>query len=318
VLRLFVAFLALGSSAFAAERALRAQGDPAPGLTIDAGQPIFDLAGLRHGDRADRCVTLTNEGPGEARSAVLGRAESGDLAPLLRVAITRGCDDDPTLLWSGRLDQLDTAPDPEPWPERTRRRYGIAVEVTGEDAEIQGRRAVHEFAFGAEASGAPAPSAPSAPAPSEPPRAAEPVEARAPSTTCTTIAFANTKGGRRKHPVLIKYHRISGRIQAKLILRIYGAIGQQRLVLVTGLRIGRDEVLMGRRWGRVSYRVANGAAVTSRKRPFRVRIAPGVLKPGRNVVRVTTVPKRGKAVRARYVLNIEAAARGERTECRIG
>ncbi|HEX2084930.1 MAG TPA: hypothetical protein VHF89_04555, partial [Solirubrobacteraceae bacterium] len=98
------------------------------------------------------------------------------------------------------------------------------------------------------------------------------------------------------------------------ILRIYGALGQQRLVLVTGLRVGRD-VLMGRRWGSVSYRVGDGAAVTSRKRPFRVRIAPGALKPGRNVVRVRVVPKRGPAVEARYVLNIAA---GPRSECEIG
>lgn len=116
--------------------------------------------------------------------------------------------------------------------------------------------------------------------------------------------------------MLIKYHRISGRVRAKLILRVFGAPGRQRLVLVTGLRVGRTEVLMGRRWGRVTYRVSAGARVTSRTRPFRVRIAPGVLKPGRNVVRVTTVPKRGKAVRARYVLTI--VARGEKTACTIG
>ncbi|HEX8086511.1 MAG TPA: hypothetical protein VF529_19645 [Solirubrobacteraceae bacterium] len=313
-LAIVAAGASLTSAAFAADRALRATDTPAPGLTIDAGEPIFALEGLRHGDRAERCVTLRNEGPGDARATISGREEDGDLAPLLRASITRGCDD-PTLLWSGTLDRFGTVADEEPWPQGAARRYGLAVEVAGEDDEIAGRHAVHEFAFAAETAegrGGGETTAPPA------------VEERAPSAsppppaTCTTISFAKTKGGRRKHPVLIKYHRISGRVQAKLILRIYGAIGQQRLVLVTGLRIGRVQVLMGRRWGRVTYRVAAGAPVTSRTRPFRVRIAPGVLKPGRNVVRVATIRKRGKPVRARYVLNIAAAARGEKVECRIG
>ena len=113
--------------------------------------------------------------------------------------------------------------------------------------------------------------------------------------------------------MLIKRHRVDSRVSAKLILRIYGAPGRQRLVLVTGLRVGR-EVLPGRRFGSVAYRVGGGAAVTSRKRPFRVRIAPGALKPGRNVVRVTVVPHGGRPVRARYVLSIA----GEGRTCEIG
>ena len=110
---------------------------------------------------------------------------------------------------------------------------------------------------------------------------------------------------------------MSRRVRAKLILRIFGAVGQQRLVLVTGLRIAGDEILMDRRWGSVSYRVGSGATISSTKRPFRVRIAPGALQPGRNVVRVTTVPRRGKPVRARYVLRIQAPTR-ETKACVIG
>ena len=85
-------------------------------------------------------------------------------------------------------------------------------------------------------------------------------------------------------------------------------------MLVTGLRIGRDVVVMGQNWGKVAYRVGAGAAIVSTKRPYRVRIAPGVLKPGRNVVRVTTTPRRGRPVNAKYVLNIEGAA----SACVIG
>jgi hypothetical protein len=298
----------LGSTAYAAERALRDDAPaPRPAIRIDAGRPLFALAGLRHGDRATRCVTLTNEGPGEARAAVAGRSEGGELQRFLRVAITRGCDGG-TLLWSGRLDALGTAADPEAWPANGQRRYGIAIEVAGTDDEIQGLRATQEFAFTAEGD-APPPPAPELPreeARSEGP----PAPPAAPA--CRTITFA--PAGRKRRPVLVKRHRVDARVHAKLILRIYGAPGQQRLVLVTGLRIGRDAVVMGSDWGSVSYRVRDGAAIVSRRRPYRVRIAPGVLQPGRNVIRVTTKPKRGAAVRAKYVLNIEGAA----SACVIG
>ena len=59
-----------------------------------------------------------------------------------------------------------------------------------------------------------------------------------------------------------------------------------------------------------------GARIPSGKRPFRVRIAPGMLQPGSNVVRVMTVPRHGKPVHARYVLRIRAAR--ETKACRIG
>ncbi|HEV3002745.1 MAG TPA: hypothetical protein VGW75_18555 [Solirubrobacteraceae bacterium] len=282
--------------------------EPLPVLSVDSGRPLFALRGLRHGDRAVRCVGLTNEGPGEAFGSVLGRSEGGDLGRSLRLAVTRGCDGG-TVLFSGRLDEFERARDDEPWPAGARRTYGLAVEVVGSDEEVQGRRAGHEFAFASERpEGDPAPAPAAGGASSEqPPAAAQPA--------CTSIAFAPS-GGRRRRPVLIKRHRVDARVTAKLILRIYGAPGAQRLVLVTGLRVGRT-VLMGRDWGRVSYRVAGGAAVTSTRRPFRVRIAPGALRPGRNVVRVTVVPRHGRAVRARYVLRIAAPPIGG-TSCVIG
>ena len=311
---LLVAAASLGSGALAAERAVRATEvpTPPPALSIDAGRPLFSLSGLRHGDRAERCVTLANDGPGTARPALTGRAEEGDLAPSLAVAVTRDCGD-PTVLWSGRLDALATVADPEPLAAGATRRYGIAVEVAGTDDEVEGRRAVHEFGFGAERAEEPGGGV----APGDGTGAA--VVGRADSARgCETISFGPRRAGRRRNRVLVKYHRIRGRVLAKLIVRIYGAPGSQRLVLVTGLRIGRRKVLMGRRWGRVTYRVGRGARVTSRTRPYRVRIAPGVLRPGRNVVRVVTAPRRGKRVRARYVLRIVGAPAGEGTACRIG
>lgn len=298
-----LALAALSTGAFAAERALRAGAEaPAPGLTIDAGSPLFRLEGLRHGDRAERCVAVTNQGPGEARGTIAGRTEGGELARFLRVAVTRGCGGG-TLLWSGRLDELGSVGDAEAWPAKGQRRYGLAIEVAGSDDEIQGRRAVQEFAFTAEGD---------EPAPEPPVAEQAPSEDPAPAPVCRTITFAPS--GTRRRPVLIKRHRVDARVNAKLILRIFGRPGQQRLVLVTGLRIGRDAVVMGRNWGRVAYRVGEGAAIVSRRRPYRVRIAPGVLKPGRNVVRVTTTPRRGKPVDARYVLTIEGAA----SACVIG
>ncbi|HEV2812730.1 MAG TPA: hypothetical protein VGW10_05695 [Solirubrobacteraceae bacterium] len=314
ILLTLAAVAALASGAFAAERALRPAPEPRAGLVTDAGRPLFSLAGLRHGDRAERCVTLTNEGPGDAHAHVLSRAEEGDLASLLRVAVTRGCDGG-TLLFSGALDDLEATTDPQPWPAGAQRRYGIAVEVAGEDDEIQGRRAVQEFAFTSEIEDPPpAPKPAPAPQPEGPAPAPAPT-AQPSSRTCTTISFVAQ--GTKRRPVLIKRHRVDARVHAKLILRIYGAPGQQRLVLVTGLRIGRDDVLMGRRFGSVAYRVGEGAGVVSSRRPYRVRIAPGALKPGRNVVRVTVSPRRGRTVRARYVLNIASPAHGV-TSCVIG
>lgn len=311
---LLAALAALAGGAFAATRAATAPPASPPGLTIDAARPLFELANLRHGDRAERCVTVTNEGPGPAAGFVLGRVEAGDLAPHLGVTVTRDCGG--AVLFTGSLAEFDAVADAE-WPAGERRRFGIAVEVTGSDADVQGRRAVHEFGFAAEAAplaGADATGAAPAPAAKESGDDADGSRAgAAASVACSRLSFA--RAGRRRRPVLIKRHRVDARVTAKLILRIYGAAGAQRLVLVTGLRVGR-RVLPGRSWGRVAYRVGGGATVTSRRRPFRVRIAPGALRPGRNVVRVTVVPRRGRPVQARYVLRI--AAPNGRQECEIG
>jgi hypothetical protein len=310
------ALAAVASGALAATRAGTEPAPSSPRLTIDAAGPLFEVAALRHRDRVERCVAVTNEGPGDARGFVLGRVESGDLAEHLAVAITRGCGG--TVLFSGRLADLATVADGE-WPAGERRRLGIAVEVAGSDAEVQGRRAVHEFGFAVEAAPRAEPPAPGGGGARDggvlagASGAAASEEGATPAPTCSRLSFAPTRGRRR--PVLIKRHRVDARVTAKLILRIYGAAGQQRLVLVTGLRVGR-KVLPGRRWGRVAYRIGDGAAVTSRRRPFRVRIAPGALRPGRNVVRVTVVPRHGRPVHARYVLTIDAARAAD--DCEIG
>ncbi len=306
------ALSALAAGALAAQRAAEVTA-PSPALSVDAGRPLFTLSGLRHGSRAERCVTVTNEGPGAALAAVLGRGEGGDLAPHLRAVVTRGCGAG-TILFSGSLTDLAAARDPEPWPAGERRGYGIAIEVAGADDAVQGRRAVHEFAFAAEPADAPRSAPAQAPlsAPAEAPLSAptparEAVTEESREAPCTRLRFSRD---RRR---LIKHHRVDARVTARLILRIYGLTGQQRLVLVTGLRVGR-KVLPGRRFGSVAYRVGAGAAVTSKRRPFRVRIAPGALKPGRNVVRVTVVPRGGRPVEARYVLTIAGAVGG----CEIG
>jgi hypothetical protein len=310
------AVASLAAAALAAARALTAPPATPPGLSIDASRPLFELTNLRHGDRAERCVGVTNEGPGPASGAVVGRVEAGDLAEHLAVTVTRGCAGG-AVLFSGRLDELASVRDGE-WPAGERRRFGIAVEVAGLDAAVQGRRGVHAFGFAAE------PAAGAGPDGGADSDGAAPAVGGAPSAgggaaegaACSSLSFVPVAGRKRRRPVLVKRHRVDARVTAKLILRIYGALGQQRLVLVTGLRVGR-KVLPGRRWGRVSYRVGGGAAVTSRRRPFRVRIAPGALKPGRNVVHVTVVPRSGKPVRARYVLRI-AAASGGGSGCEIG
>jgi hypothetical protein len=309
-----LALVAAAGGALGAERALRTSAPPPPALSLDAGDPLFTLEGLRHGDRAERCVAVTNEGPGAAAAVVSGRREDGDLAPLLRAAVTRGCGEGGTLLYSGPLSDL-SAPDPAPWPPGEVRRYGIAVEVTGADAEVQGRRAVHELAFAATAAEDSGPAAAEAPGSAEAPAPAASREGRGPgaaeasaSAACRTVSL-----GRHSRRVLVKRHRVGARVHAKLIVRVYGLPGRERLVLVTGLRIGR-RVLPGRRFGRVAYRVDRGAALTSRRRPFRIRVAPGALRPGRNVVRVTVVPRGGRPVRARYILTL----RRTRTGCIVG
>ena len=298
---ILAAVAALGSGAAAATRTAEQHGATAPRLTTDAGRPLFELRNLRHGDRAERCLTLTSGDA--ARGYVLGRVDAGDLAAHLGLTVTRGCGTG-VVLFSGSLADFAAVADGD-WAEGERRRIGIAVEVVGSDGAVQGRVARATFGAGAEARGAEAP--PGEPGATE--HAGAAASGSAPG--CSRLSFA--RAGRRARPVLIKRHRVDARVTAKLILRIYGAAGRQRLVLVTGLRVGR-RVLPGRRWGRVAYRVGGGAAVVSRRRPFRVRIAPGALRPGRNVVRVTVVPKRGRAVQARYVLRIAAAAKG----CEIG
>lgn len=266
-----VAALAGGSAA--AGRALRATGAPPPGLSIAADRPLFSLAGLRHGDRAARCLTATSEGSGDAYAAIAGRVEHGDLARFLRVAVTRGCGGG-TLLYAGPLTGL-AASDPAPWRAGERRRFGFAVEVAGTDREVQGRRAVHAFVVTA--------------------------RAEAVRSACRRVALAR---GRRR--VLVKRRRIDARVHAKLFIGILGPAGGERLLIVTGLRVGR-RVLPGRRWGAVRYRVNDGAAVTSRRRPFAIRVAPAVLRRGRNVVRVTIVPRGRAPVHARYVLTLGRA-----------
>ena len=144
-----VALAALAAAAVAAERVARRATPPAPGLSIADGRPLFALHDLRHGDTAERCVTLTNESAGDVRAAVRGRGEDGDLAPHLAVAVSRGCSEG-TLLFSGRMNELAAAQDPSPWPAGARRQYRIAVEVAGSYDQVQGRRAVQEFAFAAD------------------------------------------------------------------------------------------------------------------------------------------------------------------------
>ena len=65
-------------------------------------------------------------------------------------------------------------------------------------------------------------------------------------------------------------------------------------MLTTGLRV-RGRTLRIPRWARVTYRVGGRPVASARRRPFRARIAPGVLRPGTNAVSVTVRPRRRPA-----------------------
>ena len=182
-------------------------------------------------------MTITNEAPATALPTVLGRSERATSRRILRVAVTRGCDD-PTLLWSGRLDALSAAPRPGAAPA------GRARAATGSRSRSRARTRRCRAAGPCTSSRSARRTrerAPSGPPPEVPPQAPAGTERGLDHSLPDHLARPSRPPARRRNPVLIKYHRIRGRILAKLIVRIYGAPGRQRLVLVTGLRIGRHE-----------------------------------------------------------------------------
>ena len=243
----------------------------------DATGPLFVLEGLRHGDRAERCVTVTNEGAARPRASPCSASGRAATSLTTSRSWSRAAAPSGTLLFSGRLDDFAAPPTREPlaggasggssgspsrWPALTRRcRAAAPCRVRGRGGGSAGRRArtsrrrarpCRTLALRRDAAaggGAPGPD-------QAPPR--QPAD-----------------HGEADHPDLRRARAAAARAGDRAADRQAGPA-----------RPG---------FGRVGYRVGRGAAVVSRRRPFRVRIAPGALKPGRNVVRVVVVPQRAAA-----------------------
>ena len=299
---------ALAAGAYGADRALDAAPAPHAALSYDAARPVFILRNLRSGDRAKRCVTVTNDGPDAARVAVLGRTLDEGLARHLRLTVTRAaaCSARGDVVFDGPITSLrDGRFDPAVWARGDRRVFRLELAVVGDDAALQGTRATQELTFAAEpvrpddaGDAAPAP-APAATAPStQAPAAARP-------RSCRRLRFK----GRKRRAVLVKWAPVKPRVRAKLILRLFGTVDRQHLVVTTGLRV-RGKTLLLRGWARVTYRVGR-RAYRARVRPFRVRVLPGALKVGRNRVRIRIAPHNSRPVGASFRLTVKRT----RTAC---
>lgn len=147
-----------------------------PGNTFEAGSialsgsadresALFDLDGLKPGDGASRCITVSYGSTGGLASTVrLYGATTGALAPHLNVRVTRGsfagaapagsgCGG---FVASGALFEgpLSDYPDgyaaglvdPEEWNDGDSAVYRVDVELADSD-DAQGAAATHEFVF---------------------------------------------------------------------------------------------------------------------------------------------------------------------------
>ena len=254
---------------------------PAPRLKHD-GARLFDLRGLRQGDRAERCLRFVNDGEHPVAVGVFGTGRDAGLAKDLRLDLRRGCDGG-ELLWSGSMrsfpEEERAVADPLPVAAGEERGYGLAVEVVGEPAP---RAALTQtFAVGAVTA----------------------ADQRAESVACTTLKL----GAGAKRGTLTKRARLRGRIDAKLIVQVLGRGADQRLILVTGLRVGK-RVLAGGSWARVTYAIDGRRVATPRRRPFKAKTLPGDLAPGTRTITARVTPNRGRPIRVGFVLKITADA----------
>ena len=244
-------------------------GPPAPRLSLGAAAPLFAGGAsdaLRPGDRVRSCATVRNTGDRAGRAALYARDVEGSLAGFLSLTVTRGCDGQRGgLLYAGRLADFPRAlgaavVDPVPLAPGEAR--GLRFELAlGDDPAAAGRdvRWSWRLAVGA-----------------------------------ATQSRSECLGAGARRDRLVRTRRLSARVRAVLVVRAYGRPGAVRLVLTTGLRV-RGRTLLVPRWARVGYRVNGGRGRVARRRPFRVRVPAGVIRPGTNRVAVTVRPRRGPA-----------------------
>jgi hypothetical protein len=100
-------------------------------------------------------------------------------------------------------------------------------------------------------------------------------------------------------------------------VRVLGTAGAERLVLTAGLRVrGRTLVTPG--WAHVAYRVNALPAGAAGRRPFRVRVAAGAIRPGANRVAVRVRPRRGTARTTTFALRATTTTLAGERVCVLG
>jgi hypothetical protein len=121
----------------------------------------------------------------------------------------------------------------------------------------------------------------------------------------------------RSSRTLVRTVRVRGRVRSILVVRVLGAAGSERLVLTTGLRV-RGRTLVIPRWARVTYRVNGTPPVSAGRRPFRVRVAAGAIRPGANRIVVRVRPRRGRTQSTTFSLRATPTATGGSPLCVLG
>jgi hypothetical protein len=318
------ALLACGSAA--ASSGLR-DGEPHARLTAAATGPLFgahNAAALRPGDPVEACLAVTNAGSGRGRPARFAPSAGGPLAPHLRLVVTRGrgggrsCDgfvadgrayglEAPGVLFRGRLGELPRTADravldPEAWAPGVAHTYRFTVTLA-DDPAAEGLEARWDLRLAAEAL-------------EDAPGAATAAAASSSPAACGRLQLAGAVRGRTGR-TLVRTVRVRGRVRSVLAVRVLGTAGAERLVLTTGLRV-RGRTLVVPRWASVAYRVNTGQAVTAARRPFRVRVAAGALRPGTNRVTVRVRPRRGRPRTTTFALRATTTVIAGRRTCILG
>lgn len=351
-----VAATVLAGAAAASLAALRDDRARAPRLTLDTSAALFgahNAANLLPGQQAEACTTVANAGDGRGRAALYAPAVTGELAPFLTLTVTRGARpassssscaaftpdstayglDDPGVIFRGKLAEFPNKTasaliDPADWPAGAAHAFRFELALT-DDPASEGRSASWDLRLAVEALDAavPAPdvakadapsSSPSTPSSGPTPSATADSSDGASATSCDRVQLAGAASGRRNR-TLVKTVRISRRVRAVLVMRVFGATGAPRVVLTTGLRV-RGKTLVIPRWANVRYAVNRAAHVRSRRRPFRVRIAARSLRPGTNRMTVTVKPRRGRGRTQRRTFRVKSTVMrvGGQNVCVVG
>jgi hypothetical protein len=292
-----LATVGLATLAGTAGAAVRDPAVPAARLALDAPSPLFgahNATDLRPGERRSACVSVVNRGDGDGRAVLLIARREGALARHLALSVTRGCEPPGASLFAGRLAEfpaggLDAG---ATWRPGERRELGLAL-VLADDPAAAGQSASWDWRLAVTG----ATVTPGAPSPAR-------------AASCSAVRLP---GGRR---TLVRRVRVAPRVSAVLVVRLLGSRGRERLVLTTGLRV-RGKTLDLRGWADVRYDV-NGRGHAGRRRPFRVRVAAGAIRPGTNRIVVAVRPRGGTPRRATFVLRARAAQTGPRSVCEVG